>query len=99
MDPSELKSGEGIVELSEAVKQSGKYDPWGGGDEDVETEEVKDGMETVQPKKVKVRTYHVLSFCPYDLLTPYLPIASTNNETQGYDRRSCCRRAASRNLV
>ncbi|RXW11745.1 hypothetical protein EST38_g14110 [Candolleomyces aberdarensis] len=53
MDPSELKSGEGIVELSEAVKQSGKYDPWADADGDVEMEEVKDGLETVQPKKVK----------------------------------------------
>lgn len=62
MDPSELKSGEGIVELSEAVKQSGKYDPWGGADEDAEMEELKDGMETVQPKKVKVRTDHFQYF-------------------------------------
>ncbi|KAJ2916207.1 hypothetical protein MD484_g4187, partial [Candolleomyces efflorescens] len=52
MDPSELKSGEGIVEMSEAVRQSGTYDAWASAD-DVEMEEVKDGMETVQPKRVK----------------------------------------------
>lgn len=29
MDPSEYKAGDGIVELSTAVKESGSYDPWG----------------------------------------------------------------------
>ncbi|KAF5310369.1 hypothetical protein D9611_012064 [Ephemerocybe angulata] len=52
MDPSELQSGEGIVELSEAVKQSGAYDPWNAEADEVVVE-VKDGLETVQPKKVK----------------------------------------------
>lgn len=69
MDPSELKSGEGTVELSEAVKQSGKYDPWAEGDGDVDMEQVKDGLETVQPKKVKVRTDRTSTcLCPYQFL-------------------------------
>ena len=50
MDPSEYSCGSGIVELSAAVKNSGKYDPWA-----VQpVEEVKDGLETVQEKKFKV---------------------------------------------
>ena len=43
-----------IVELSQAVKDSGGYDPWGGEEEQGEQEEVKDGMETVMKKKIKV---------------------------------------------
>lgn len=50
MDPSEYNGGSGIVELSAAVKNSGKYDPW----VVQPVEEVKDGLETVQEKKVKV---------------------------------------------
>jgi nucleolar protein 53 len=42
-----------IVELSQAVKDSGGYDPWGG-EEQGEQEEVKDGLETVMKKKIKV---------------------------------------------
>ena len=42
------------LELSQAVKDSGGYDPWGGEEEQGEQVEVKDGLETVMKKKVKV---------------------------------------------
>lgn len=51
LDPSEFKSGEGAVELSAAVKESGSFDPWNNEDDDAM--EVDMGLETVQPKKVK----------------------------------------------
>lgn len=50
MDPSEYAAGSGTVALSAAVKNSGKYDPW----VTQPVEEVKDGLETVQEKKVRV---------------------------------------------
>jgi nucleolar protein 53 len=50
MDPSEYASGSGIVDLSQAVKASGTYDPWA----PQEVEEIKDGLENVQKKKAKV---------------------------------------------
>ncbi|KAJ6590420.1 ribosome biogenesis protein Nop53/GLTSCR2 [Mycena vulgaris] len=51
MDPTEFGAGSATFDLSEAVKSSGAYDPWAPAEE---AEEIKDGMETVQPKKVKV---------------------------------------------
>ncbi|KAJ7089368.1 ribosome biogenesis protein Nop53/GLTSCR2 [Mycena belliarum] len=51
VDPTEFGAGSASLELSEAVKSSGAYDPWAPAPE---TEEVKDGLETVQPKSVKV---------------------------------------------
>lgn len=51
VDPAEFGAGSGMLELSEAVKNSGGYDPWG--PEPVE-EELKDGLETVQKRKIKV---------------------------------------------
>ena len=60
MDPAECAAGSGAVELSAAVKQSGAYDAWAA--EPME-EEVKDGLETVQKKKAKVRC---LSCCVVD---------------------------------
>ncbi|CAA7263316.1 unnamed protein product [Cyclocybe aegerita] len=53
MDPSEYAPGSGIVELSEAVKQSGTYDPW---QEGSSAEGVKDGLETVEKRKPKAPT-------------------------------------------
>ena len=53
MDPSEYAAGSGTVALSAAVKNSGKYDPWVAQPVD----EVKDGLETVQEKKIKVRLF------------------------------------------
>ena len=50
MDPSEYTAGSGTVALSEAVKNSGKYDPW----VTQPVNEVKDGLETVQEKKIRV---------------------------------------------
>jgi nucleolar protein 53 len=49
LDPSEYKAGHGVVELSQAVKESGSYDPWANNEDD-------DG-EDISPKvkKVKVR--------------------------------------------
>ncbi|KAJ7678262.1 ribosome biogenesis protein Nop53/GLTSCR2 [Mycena polygramma] len=51
VDPTEFGAGSASLELSEAVKSSGAYDPWAAVEE---VEEIKDGLETVQPKKVKV---------------------------------------------
>ncbi|KAF7345354.1 Ribosome biogenesis protein NOP53 [Mycena venus] len=51
VDPTEFGAGSATLELSEAVKNSGAYDPWAPAEE---VEEIKDGLETVQPKKVKV---------------------------------------------
>ncbi|KAF9461790.1 ribosome biogenesis protein Nop53/GLTSCR2 [Collybia nuda] len=50
VDPSEFESGSGTLGLSEAVKKSGSYDPWA--HEPIE-EELKDGLENVQKKKIK----------------------------------------------
>ena len=50
VDPTEFGAGSAILEVSEAVKASGGYDPWA---DDGEDEEVKDGMETVRKVKVK----------------------------------------------
>lgn len=52
MDPAECAAGSGVVELSAAVKESGSYDAWA---PEAEPEEIKDGLETVQKKKAKVR--------------------------------------------
>lgn len=52
MDPSEFGAGSAILEVSEAVKRSGRYDPWRGGEND--EGKVKDGLETVMEVKVKV---------------------------------------------
>ena len=51
MDPSEYAAGSGTVALSAAVKNSGKYDPW----VTQPVIEVKDGLETVQKEKIRVR--------------------------------------------
>ncbi|KAF8212516.1 ribosome biogenesis protein Nop53/GLTSCR2 [Mycena galopus ATCC 62051] len=51
VDPTELGAGSATFELSEAVKNSGAYDPWAPAEE---MEDIKDGLETVQPKKIKV---------------------------------------------
>ncbi|KAJ7484552.1 hypothetical protein FB451DRAFT_87371 [Mycena latifolia] len=48
MDPTEFGAGSASLELSEAVKSSGAYDPWA---PVAEAEEVKTGLEIVQPKK------------------------------------------------
>ena len=53
LDPSEYKSGTSVVELSQAVKASGRYDPWQSEEEVV----LPDGLETVQKKKIKVRQH------------------------------------------
>jgi nucleolar protein 53 len=55
MDPSECSSGSGIVDLSEAVKASGTYDPWASQEE---VKEIKDGLENVQKKRVKVTFFY-----------------------------------------
>ncbi|KAF7371023.1 Ribosome biogenesis protein NOP53 [Mycena sanguinolenta] len=51
VDPTEFGAGSATLGLSEAVKSSGAYDPWAPAEE---MEEIKDGLETVQPKKVKL---------------------------------------------
>lgn len=50
MDPTEFAAGSAILEVSEAAKKSGRYDAWA----PVVEEEVKDGLETVKKKPVKV---------------------------------------------
>ncbi|KAF7309510.1 Ribosome biogenesis protein NOP53 [Mycena indigotica] len=49
VDPTEFGNGSASLELSEAVKLSGGYDAWAA----VPPEEIKDGLETVQPKHIK----------------------------------------------
>ncbi|KAJ7319259.1 ribosome biogenesis protein Nop53/GLTSCR2 [Mycena albidolilacea] len=51
VDPTEFGAGSAAFELTEAVKSSGAYDPWAPAGP---VEEIKDGLETVQPKKVKI---------------------------------------------
>jgi len=59
LDPSEYKSGMSVVELSQAVKASGRYDPWQSEEEVV----LPDGLETVQKKKIKVRQHRNQHVC------------------------------------
>lgn len=47
-----------MLEISEAVKKSGTYDVWMPSSEEGE---VKDGLETVQPKKIKVGSRRLLT--------------------------------------
>jgi hypothetical protein len=58
MDPSEYAAGSGTVALSEALKNSGTYDPW----VPQPVGEVKDDLETVQEKKFKVCIFFPVSF-------------------------------------
>ncbi|KAF9006987.1 ribosome biogenesis protein Nop53/GLTSCR2 [Cyathus striatus] len=53
MDPTEFGRGSAVLELSEAVKMSGAYDPWTEGQQEEESEEEELGMETVKKRKVK----------------------------------------------
>jgi nucleolar protein 53 len=50
IDPTEFGAGSAILEVSEAVKNSGAYDAWA---ED-KVEEIKDGLETVKKANIKV---------------------------------------------
>lgn len=50
LDPAEYEAGSGVVELSRAAKESGRYDPWAAGAENGEEEE----GEEARVKKVKV---------------------------------------------
>ncbi|GLB39633.1 putative nop53 (60S ribosomal biogenesis) [Lyophyllum shimeji] len=50
VDPTEFGAGSAILELSEAVKSSGTYDPWAS---PPEQEVIQDGLETVQKRTVK----------------------------------------------
>jgi nucleolar protein 53 len=67
MDPSEYAAGSGTVALSAAVENSGKYDPW----ITQPVYEVKDGLETVQEKKIRVCFFNS-SFQTYCLTFPVL---------------------------
>lgn len=55
MDPTEFGAGSALLEVSEAARMSGGYDPWGGDSAQVEEAEMPDGMETVHKPKIKVR--------------------------------------------
>jgi hypothetical protein len=46
MDPEE-----GVMDVSETVKQSGGYDPWA---QEQETQDVKEGLDAVKKRTVKV---------------------------------------------
>jgi len=52
IDPTEFGAGSAILEVSEAVKNSGGYDVWA---ED-KGEEIKDGLETIKKANIKVRS-------------------------------------------
>ncbi|KAH7928988.1 P60-like protein [Leucogyrophana mollusca] len=49
MDPTEFGAGSAIIDVSNAVKNSGGYDAW----VPVEEEDVRDGLETVKRAKIK----------------------------------------------
>ena len=51
LDPAEYGAGSSIVGLSEAVKQSGRYDAWA--PEPLQPE-LEDGLETIQKPVLKV---------------------------------------------
>ncbi|KAF7973063.1 hypothetical protein HWV62_16242 [Athelia sp. TMB] len=51
MDPTEFGAGSAILEVSEAAKSSGRYDPWAV--EAITELEMPDGMETVHKPKIK----------------------------------------------
>jgi nucleolar protein 53 len=53
VDPTEFGAGSAILEVSEAVKNSGRYDAWA---EDKGEEEIKDGLETVKKANIRVRS-------------------------------------------
>jgi nucleolar protein 53 len=55
IDPTEFGAGSAIIGLSEAVKESGTYDPWV--EEDAQPEEEFEGMEKLKRMKVKVCRY------------------------------------------
>ena len=77
MDPSEYNSGHSIVEqVSTAVKSSGDYDPWNGGQPKEEAED-NDGFEVQDSKEkiIKVSGFFFFdSSCSYPFLaTAHLP--------------------------
>ncbi|KAL1745144.1 ribosome biogenesis protein Nop53/GLTSCR2 [Schizophyllum fasciatum] len=53
VDGTEMGKGSALMELSEAVKESGKYDVWGDGVEDADLTEEEELPETIKPKPVK----------------------------------------------
>jgi nucleolar protein 53 len=53
VDPTEFGAGSAILEVSEAVKNSGRYDAWA---QDKGEEEIKDGLETVKKANIRVRS-------------------------------------------
>lgn len=65
MDPSDYKAGDGVVELSRAVKESGGYDPWAvPAADDVGSEEAEDEDEEDVTKGKKVKVSALTSFSP-----------------------------------
>jgi nucleolar protein 53 len=56
LDPTEFASGSAILELSEAVKRSGRYDPWAPVDAK-ENVVQKDGFQPTIKAKVKVAAF------------------------------------------
>jgi nucleolar protein 53 len=52
VDPTEFGAGSAILEVSEAVKNSGRYDAWA----QDKGEEIKDGLETAKKANIRVRS-------------------------------------------
>ena len=94
LDPSSYAAGSATVALSAAVKSSGKYDPW----VTQPVNEVKDGLETVQEKKIRVCFLHFLN--PNILLDLFLFLPATCFiSTERRDHRPGDCRTSSRYLI
>jgi nucleolar protein 53 len=54
MDPTEFGAGSAILEVSEAAKKSGRYDPWA---ENVKVAGPTDGFEPPKQPQIKVNPF------------------------------------------
>ncbi len=54
VDPTEFGAGSAVIGVTEAVKNSGQFDPWAADEE--EEPEVPEGTERLQKMPVKVRS-------------------------------------------
>jgi nucleolar protein 53 len=95
MDPTEFGAGSAVLELSEAVKESGKYDPWAAND--VPTEQELEGMEKLKRAKVKVRRSSSGPVGLSDLQVRHA--GSSTPASTRYHRRTSGHRTTSRDIV
>ncbi|KAG6867979.1 hypothetical protein C0993_008738 [Termitomyces sp. T159_Od127] len=79
IDPTEFGAGSAVLEISEAVKHSGTYDVWMPPSSPVE---IKHGLETVQPKKIKVGSRPVLALVS---LIPRTQAPATKHVREGIE--------------